>query len=672
MSDLHRLSNEFNKHTPKGFDLATNNTKLLRDERGQSRYVDNTNIGVFIDFADPTLPPPSADNGDVYILVGAGTVDTDWGFSAENDVVIFGADNLPVSITPNNGYFAYNLAEDKYYKFDGAWVEMGSTDTNLANTNLSIPSATNRTVTIPSDSLVDFGANARFRNNILELQSVTRGFLMNRVTTIQMNGIVGMADNELVFNTDLKAIFRYDATLLQWVALSSGYGIIAVYSGSGSGVPTFFATLQSALETCKASGGYFTVKLYSNITITSAIEIDYTGAGVGKSYLFRQLTIDFNGFSVTNAEANTSEGFDIRLSNNIGVYQEVRLINGNIFRTNGTGTHHALKCDQTTRFGTIQMSKMHVYCENSFGAIIDLGISTQDGANRVCDFGNSTFVSKNGITALRLDGINQTVTNFNAISTNSGGAGLWMRRGVAYNFFAENTSGGDAISVGLSEFKRMYNFVAKANTGHGIYSDANNLDIVLQNFITTSTSGIALRANNAITLNGFTAITGNNLALRVEGLAEINNGKCVNNSASECIYLLNVNSATNLDGKNLGSGVGFRVFTNTSVRSEMKGIKGISSGGIGGVVVSNTLTTKLSDCQFISEWNNAGGHALFVEVASGGQIQISNSNFIVRNSGANVLNATSATTVKSFGNTHNEVASTPINANVTLSTLANF
>ena len=119
MSDLHRLSNEFNKHTPKGFDVAVNNTKLLRDERGQSRYVDNTNIGVFIDFADPTLPPPSTVNGDVYILIGAGTVDTDWGFSAENDIVIFGADNLPVSITPNVFHenccpFAYIVAMPEF------------------------------------------------------------------------------------------------------------------------------------------------------------------------------------------------------------------------------------------------------------------------------------------------------------------------------------------------------------------------------------------------------------------------------------------------------------------------------------------------------------------------------------------------------------------------------
>ena len=557
---------------------------------------------------------------------------------------------VQVSGLTNNDVLTWNNANQR-------WQNAQPVSSNIYTSNGTI--GTTRVATL-TDTLSFSGGRVSF-------DTTTNGILLPRLTTIQMNAIASPTTNTILYNTDLNGLYRYNGSA--WVALSSGYGIIEVQSGTGTGQPTYFADLQSALETCKASGGYFTVKLYSNLTITTDIYIDYTGSGVGFAYQFRQLTIDFNGFSITNAQANTTNAFDIRLSNTASVYQEVRLINGNILRTNGTGTHHAVKCDQTTRFGTMQMSKMHVYCENSFGAIIDLGISTQDGANRVCDLGNSTFVSKNGITALRLDGINQTVTNFNAISTNAGGAGLWMRRGVAYNFFAENTSGGDAISVGLSEFKRMYNFVAKANTGHGIYSDANNLDIVLQNFITTSNSGIALRANNAITLNGFTAITGNNLALRVEGLAEINNGKCVNNSASECIYLVNVNSATNLDGKNLGSGVGFRVFTNTSVRSEIKDIKAVSIGGVGGVVASNTLTTKLSNCQFISEWNNAGGHALFVEATSGGQIQISNSNFGVKNASANVLNASGATTVRVGYNTHNNVASTPVNANITLATL---
>jgi len=670
MSDLHRLSNEFNKHTPKGFDLASNNTKLLRDERGQSRYVDNTNIGVFIDFADPTLPPPSTVNGDVYILVGTGTVDTDWGFSAENDIVIFGADNLPVSITPNVGYFAYNLTEDKYYKFDGAWVEFVPVSENIGNTNLSIPSATNRTVTIPSDSLVDFGANARFRTDVFELQSVTRGFLMNRVTTIQMNGIVGMVDNELVFNTDLKAIFRYDATLLQWVALSSGYGIIAVYSGSGSGVPTFFATLQSALETCKASGGYFTVKLYSNITITSAIEIDYTGSGVGKSYLFRQLTIDFNGFSVTNAQANTSEGFDIRLSNNASVYQEVRMLNGAVLRTNGTGTHHALKINQTGRVGTIQMSKMLIYCENSLGCRLDLGVSVADGATKVCDFGGSTFISKTS-NAFRCDNADTTIKNFNAIGSGSSTSCV-IGGGNISEFYAENTSSGNAISLTSAILKRVSFFSAKSNSGNGLLSDAISIDSVLSNFEVTSTSGISLRIDQPLTINNFVAVTGNNLAVRIEGACDVNNGKGVNNSSNECIYLINVNSATNLEGKNNGSGYGFRAFNNTTLRGEIKACKGVSIGGMGGTISSTTVITKVDGCQFVSHWDNAGGHALRVTVATGGEILLSNSNFIVRNSGANVLNATSAVTVKSFSNAHNEVAITPINANVTLSTLASF
>jgi len=135
ISNLHRNSTEANKHTPKGFTDASNNSKLIRDERGESRYVDNINIGTFIDFADPTLPPPTTTNNHVYILVGAGTVDTDWGFSAENDIVRF-FDDVPVAVTPTAGYFGYNLTENKYYKFETSWVEFMPVSENLANTDL--------------------------------------------------------------------------------------------------------------------------------------------------------------------------------------------------------------------------------------------------------------------------------------------------------------------------------------------------------------------------------------------------------------------------------------------------------------------------------------------------------------------------------------------------------
>ena len=122
LSNLHRNSTESNKHTPKGFTDATNNSKLIRDERGESRYVDNINIGTFIDFADPTLAPPTTTNNHVYILVGAGTVDADWGSAVENDIVRF-YDGVPIAVTPTAGYFGYNLTENKYYRFTTDWVE---------------------------------------------------------------------------------------------------------------------------------------------------------------------------------------------------------------------------------------------------------------------------------------------------------------------------------------------------------------------------------------------------------------------------------------------------------------------------------------------------------------------------------------------------------------------
>jgi hypothetical protein len=716
ISNLHRNSTEANKHTPKGFTDASNNSKLIRDERGESRYVDNINIGTFIDFADPTLPPPTTTNNHVYVLVGAGTVDADWGSAVENDVVRF-FDNVPISVTPTAGYFGYNLTENKYYRFTTEWVEFAippvwgsitgtlsdqtdlqtalddKQDTlisgtniktlngdsllgagnitiiseNIATNNLSIPSTTTRTLTIPSDSILDLGANVRVRNNILELQSVTRGFLMNRVTTIQMNAIVGMSDNELVFNTDVKAIYRYDATLLQWVALSSGYGIIAVYSGSGSGVPTFFATLQSALETCKASGGYFTVKLYSNLTITSAIEIDYTGSGTGKAYLFRQLTIDFNGFSVINAQANTTDAFTLQLSNTASVYQEVRILNGTVLRTNGTGTHHALKCDQTGRFGTIQMSKMLWYCQNGQTARIGLGLSTAVDADRVCDLGGSTFISNaSGARTMTLPNSATTVTNFRVYHTGALDA-LYMDTGRAHNFYAENTSTGKAILAVGSNFI-ISQFDCKSNSG--IALDLNGSGAEAHNFTAKSTSGEAVSVKGTAIATLFKADTGNNHALRVEGNSIAKDAFCQNNSATlAAVTATDYNRLQNIEGINLGASFGGRIQQAQALRGALRNCTFISIGGIGAEIISTTNNVNADNCNFESQLDSSSGHALRVQSISSGTFTLTKCNYTVRNSSANCLNASGATTVRVGYNTHNNVASTPVNANITLATL---
>jgi hypothetical protein len=309
MSDLHRLSNEFNKHTPKGFDVAVNNTKLLRDERGQSRYVDNTNIGVFIDFADPTLPPPSTVNGDVYILIGAGTVDTDWGFSAENDIVIFGADNLPVSITPNVGYFAYNLAEDKYYKFDGAWGEFVPVSENIGNTNLSIPSATNRMLTIPSDSDLSFVNSLRLKTT--GNQSLTQ-FAQNFNTSVDDTEMVNNSIAPLLDNTTLDLFWKYKnnmgvvSDLFAKVDKSKVYGGTRYTLIKSNGTQEYYDNFSQVVSNWVDGD---TLHQFANETITfsSTINvptINWNGNGFGL-ICEGEITINSEFFLATGKSVNT-------------------------------------------------------------------------------------------------------------------------------------------------------------------------------------------------------------------------------------------------------------------------------------------------------------------------------------------------------------------------------
>ena len=88
-SNLHRNSTEANKHTPKGFDLAVNNSRLIRDERGQSRYIDNLLNERAENLVDGNSAPPTTTEGHVYVLIdeGSGSVHVDWQGAAYNDIV---------------------------------------------------------------------------------------------------------------------------------------------------------------------------------------------------------------------------------------------------------------------------------------------------------------------------------------------------------------------------------------------------------------------------------------------------------------------------------------------------------------------------------------------------------------------------------------------------------
>ena len=660
-SNLHRNSTEANKHTPKGFDLAVNNSRLVRDERGQSRYIDNLLNERAENLVDGNSAPPTTTEGHVYVLIdeGSGSVHVDWQGANYNDIVRVQGGVWGV-ITPVSGYLILNKTDNKYYKFNGTiWEEFIPDSENIYTNNGTTGS--NRTVTI-TDVL-------NFNGGKVALNSTANGFLMNRVTTLQMNSIATPSTNELVFNTDLNGLYRYNGS--SWVALSSGYGIIGVYSGSGNGTPVFFATLQSALETCKASGGYFTVKLYSNITITSAIEIYYTGSGVGKSYLFRQLTIDFNGFSVTNAQANASHGFDVRFNTSASSYQELRLINGSILRNNSSGFCTAFLCNTSNQVGSVQMSKMYIYNQNSVAVDISVSTSSDNSTPKVCDLGGSVFVSNSTADRCAFFQSN-TYKNFSAYHSGSNGNAIVVGalNARVKDFSAETTGGGRCVEVLANSI--VSNFFARANSQTAVW--VRNTTAEAHNFWGESVSGIGTEVTGGLVTN-FTTKSTSWHGLLLNGNGSIaKNGFCINNTNSEaCVQLSNFKLVENINGRNLANGLGGRIWNSVALQGNVDGCKFISNGGIGGELQpSNSQFIIVKNSEFISELDANTGHACRVSVLTGGQIQISNSNFIVRNSGANAVNATVATTIKSFGNTHNEVASTPINANVTITALASF
>lgn len=667
MSNLHRLSNEANKHTPKGFDVASNNTKLIRDERNQSRYVEDLVKERVENIVDGHDAPPTTTSGHLYLIVdlGNGSVNADWNGANYDDIVRI-QDGIWVGVTPYNGMLVFNKTDEKYYIFSSTgWAEFIPESENLATNNLTQTAGQDRTYNLNSRELQFLAGHLKTPQTTVEerltLSSTNVGILMNRVTTFQMNNITPAITNMLVYNTELNGIYRYNGYI--WVAHSVGYGVIGVQSGTGNGTPTFFADLQSALETCKGSGGYFTVTLYSNLTITNAIEIDYANSGLGNAYLFRQLTIDFNGFSITNAQANTSDAFTIELSNSASVYQEVRFLNGAVFRTNGTGTHHALKCDTVNRFGTIQMDKMQWYCQNNQCARISLGLSTAVDAKTTMDLGGSVFVSGGTGRTCTFNNANQTITNFTVRSTSSLDA-FYPDGGRYYNFYAENTSSGAGIlAVGANAI--ISNFNCRSNSGKAL--DLNGTGMEAYNFTAKSTSGLAVDVKGAATAQNFKCDTGNAVALNIEGNSIVKNALAINNSGSVGAVATNdANLVENVTGINLGASFGGRLQNTTALRGTYNGCTFRSVGGIGAEIISTTNTIDLDSCNFESQLDASGGHACRVVSITSGAFLLTKCDFKVRNSGANCLNSASATTVRSRYSTHNDVASTPINANVTI------
>lgn len=151
MSNLHVDLGELNKHDPKGFIPAVNNTFPVKDELGLSFYEERMHLPKAINFVDGTAPAPTTADGNIYVLTGSGTEDPSWGTAVFGDWVRF-INNLATPITPLEGYLCYDSTASAWKEFDGTvWAAHVS-----GGANLSEGATTNTTVDVDSDS----GTNA--------------------------------------------------------------------------------------------------------------------------------------------------------------------------------------------------------------------------------------------------------------------------------------------------------------------------------------------------------------------------------------------------------------------------------------------------------------------------------------------------------------------------------
>ena len=126
MSNLHLLLDEANKHNPKGFDPAINNTFPWKDELGLSTYREQMELPKAINFVDGTVAAPTTVDGDIYVLTGSGVIDGSWGNATFGDWVRF-TNTIATEITPLTGYLCYDVTAASWMEYDGAvWAVFGS------------------------------------------------------------------------------------------------------------------------------------------------------------------------------------------------------------------------------------------------------------------------------------------------------------------------------------------------------------------------------------------------------------------------------------------------------------------------------------------------------------------------------------------------------------------
>ena len=563
-------------HVPQWFPSANNGDYAWKNEVGELESTDELLLPSALDFVDASATPPTTNAGDIYVL-SSGVVDPSWGSVNTFDWVRYDGTQWN-SITPQKSSLCYNKASDSLLSFSGtAWVAIGGGITN--------------------------------------------------VTTAEKVALTP-ATGDFVYDTDLESLQRYDGS--NWVDISKGYGLMAVYNENNGGVPTYFIDPQSALNTCKTGTNTFT--LYDNVEITSEILID-------NSFTHEYLTIDLNGFSIINNQADT----DAVINYSAPVTSRTLFSNGSLIRNNGTSANTF----ETPTSGSykLDMSKMYIYNNNYRAARIRSTVE--------CDFGGSVFEGEATGSLMVLQLRAGRFSNFTAINNNTGDAVEIVNSGFATEFSAFNRGTGGALIMS-SDVDTASNFYAQSVSGAAVERGT------AINFTAVSTSGNAVL--NCFRASGFTAITGNAIAVRgsIDSMFDF---KAFNNSSSETVLCSNLLELYNAYAYNEGSGYAFNISVSQTDRNySYSHLTGVSEGGIGGFFNAQVVDSTISLSEFVSRLDTTSGHSLELNNNNG---KLLNCTFKTENSGANGLFASGATSV-SAGNCTFFGMTTAINANVTV------
>jgi hypothetical protein len=236
----------------------------------------------------------------------------------------------------------------------------------------------------------------------LELTATDRGLLLNRVTTAQMNGIVSPTTNEIVYNTDLNALYRYDGAA--WVALSAGYGLVSVTDSSG--IPTFYATFKDAVDAISGNG---VVNIHSDLLIDDVSEMATISTN-------DTLTINGNGYTITHT-CNTGDDFNLIT----GTTSASLYLNNIKILSNGTAGGNGIAVLFGDSFNFIQCDKLTIIeaLNNDIAESTVIKGGNLTATNRYVLFGNSNSVVENANVIAKFGRSNFKNCN---ITINSGGS----------------------------------------------------------------------------------------------------------------------------------------------------------------------------------------------------------------------------------------------------------